>query len=283
VTTTVLCINPKAALQILLILLPLFPILAWLITRQKSIHSEKIKYALGSRVEYTLLSDSDQSPSNTASTLNDQPLTMKEKFSAAVNNLHLAVPLFLGLFADYLSTQGVMTTIAFKNSPFDPRDHFLYYTLIFWGTEIIGRTYGLVLLWFNPTMTVVTEKTWIFTTIIICSMILLILHSWYRFFPSFAFVAMVIAVIGMTEGALYLNTFAVAGKTADARPRRMEFSRAFLTFALQAGVVTAAVTGFYVEPKLKEHCKGMMANENVCFTRLTQGQWNATSSCLTHR
>lgn len=281
-TTTVLCISPTAALQILLLLLPILPIIAWLITRQKKSHTEKIKSELGSRVEYTPLSDGDQNISTTSETLNHNPLTMKEKFSTAVANLHLAVPLFLGLFADYLSMQGIVTTISFENSPFDARDHFLYYSLTLWFSEIIGRTYGLVILWFKPTMTVVTEKTWIFTTFIICSMIILLLNNWYRFFSSFALVAIVIAVIGITEGALYLNTFAVAGKSVDMRPRRMEFSRAFLTFALQAGIVLAALMGFYVEPKLKEHCKAVMLNENVCFTRLEKGQWNATSSCLTH-
>lgn len=278
--TTILCINPSTALQILLVILPIFPLLAWLINRQKNKSLEDIKATRGGRVEYTLLTDGDTT--TTTPFVNHQPLTMKEKFAAARGNLYLAIPLFIGLFSDYLAMQGIITTIAFENSPFDPRDHYYYYQLVFWCSEIISRSYGLVVLWFKPTWTVVTDKTWIFSVIIACSMILLTLNSWYRFFSNFGSVAIVVAIIGATEGALYLNTFAVAGKTADKRPRHREFSRAILTVALQGGIVTAALMGFYVEPSLKEHCRATLANDRVCFTRSTSRQWNATSSCLIH-
>jgi hypothetical protein len=174
--------------------------------------------------------------------------------------------------------QAIVTTLAFGNSPFDPRNHFQYYTLSFWIGELIGRSYGLVILWFKPTCTVVTEKTWILTTIIAANMIFLVFASWYRFLPSFGFVMVIVTITGASEGALYLNTFVVAG--INDRARYKEFSRAFLTVALQGGIVAAGLTGLLVEPQLQQHCRSILTRDELCFTRLSRGQWNATSSCI---
>ncbi|XP_020905378.1 protein BTN1 isoform X2 [Exaiptasia diaphana] len=272
--TTIACIKPSIALQILLVLLPIYPLLAWHLKRTSNLPNKELTTSKGTHVEFTPLTEQDSN-----SEVVDQHLTLKEKFSAVLENLHLAVPLFIGEVSDFLITNAVITTIAFENSPFDPRDHFLYYQLTFWAAEFIGRSYGLVILWFKPSCTVVTNKTWIFSAIITANLLLLTCASWYRFLPNFYVAATLVAITGATQGALYLNTFAVAGK--DKRPRHREFSQAFLTSALVGGVVAAALMGFYIEPKLKEHCMQILApHDTLCFTRLTHGQWNTTLSCI---
>lgn len=270
--TTLLCVNPKTAMLTLLVVLPLIPVISWVISRKHSTGRGGAT-ARGNNVQFTRIGEESHTQDIHIH------LTWKEKFLAAKDNLFLAVPLFIGLFSDYLTMQAIVSTIAFENSPFDPRDHFQYYTLSFWLGEVIGRSYGLVILSFKPSYTVVTKHTWILTTIIAGNMILLVCASWYRFLPNFWFVAVLVAITGMAEGALYLNTFAVAGK--DNHARYKEFSRAFLTVALQGGIVTAGLMGLVVESQLQDHCRSDLHLGRYCFTRLTHGQWNSSSSCLT--
>lgn len=269
VLTTFMCVHPSTALLFLLFILPLFPVIAWFVT--KYTHSRVHQTSEGSSVEYTRIGE--ESPLDGI----HQSLTKEEKIQAAKANMHLAAPLFVGLFADYLTMQGVVTTIAFETSPFDPRDHYQYYTMSFWIGELLGRSYGLVLSWGKPDWKVVTEKTWILATILMVNLFFLILCSLYRFLPSYVVVMMLTFITGSTEGALYLNSFALAGK--DMSPRYKEFSRAFLTTAVQAGVLVAGLTGLWMEPALKEHCSHMIKNTEYCFTRSLHG-WNVSTSCL---
>ncbi|XP_001630158.2 protein BTN1 [Nematostella vectensis] len=273
VVTTVCCLNPKTALLLLLVLVPVYPLLAWMINRNA-------RKRVSEEVEYTRIGDSPPS-SQDGDQENDQEihpkLTWTEKFKAAKDSLHLAVPLTIGLFADYLIMQAVVTTLAFKNTRFDPRDHFQYYTFAFWFAELFGRSYGLAILSVKPSCSVVTKHTWILSSILSFNLIFLILASWYRFVPHIGIIMLFVIVTGATEGALYLNTFAVAGK--DMQPRYREFSRAFLTFALTLGIVIAALMGLWVERVLQEHCAATVEDTGYCFTRSLHG-WNATSSCL---
>jgi hypothetical protein len=267
--TTFLCVHPSTALLFLLFILPLFPVIAWFVS--KYTHTRTHETADTSSVEYTRIGE--ESPIEGI----HQSLTREEKIQAAKANMHLAAPLFIGLFADYLTMQAVVTTIAFQSSPFDPRDHYQYYTMSFWIGELLGRSYGLVLSWGKPNWTVVTEKTWILSSILMVNLFFLILCSLYRFLPSYVVVMMLTFITGSTEGALYLNSFALAGK--DMSPRYKEFSRAFLTTALQGGVIVAGFTGLWVEPALKDHCSHMISNAEYCFTRSLHG-WNASTSCI---
>lgn len=270
--TTLLCVNPKTTMLTLLVILPLIPVISWIVSRKHSTGRGGAT-ARGNIIRFTRIGEETQ-----AHHLHTH-LTWKEKFLAAKDNLFLAVALFIGLFSDYLTMQSIVSTLAFENSPFDPRDHFQYYTLSFWAGEVIGRSYGLVILTFKPSCTVVTKHTWVLATIIAGNMILLICASWYRYLPSFWYVVILVAITGMAEGALYLNTFAVAGM--DNHARYKEFSRAFLTVALQGGIVTAGLLGLVVESRLEEHCRTDLHLGKYCLTRLAHGQWNSSSSCLT--
>jgi len=269
--TTFACVHPSTALLLLLFLLPLFPAICWYVSKHTTQSHGPVDED-GNSVEYMRIGD-EQPPQH-----GHPVLTKEEKINAAKANMHLAVPLFFGLFADYLTMQSVVTTIAFEDSPFDPRDHYQYYTISFWIGELLGRSYGLVLSWGKPDWTVVTHKTWIFTAILMVDLFFLILASLYRFLPSYVVVMMLTFITGSTEGALYLNSFAMAGKNMS--PRYKEFSRAFLTTAVQGGVIVAGLTGLWVEPALKNHCSGMIVKTEYCFTRSMNG-WNVSASCIT--
>ncbi|XP_032234478.1 protein BTN1 [Nematostella vectensis] len=267
--TTFFCMHPSSAQLMLLLILPLYPVIAWFVNHYTH---QPTPSARGNNVEYSRIGEDPTNQEDRHATL-----TWSEKVQASKCNMHLAVPLLIGLFADYATMQAVVTTIAFPNSPFDPRDHYQYYTLGFWIGELLGRSYGLVLSWGKPDWEVVTDKTWILSAIISGNLFFLILCSVYRFLPSYVIVVLLCFVTGASEGALYLNTFAVAGK--NMRPRYKEFSRAFLTTALQGGVVLAGFTGLWLEPALQEHCNHMIKETEYCFTRSMHG-WNASVSCI---
>lgn len=268
--TTFVCVHPSTVLLLLLFILPLFPAISWYVAKH-TVHSSTTDQD-GNTVEYMRIGEDNPTD------LHHQKLSREEKINAAKANMHLAVPLFFGLFADYLTMQGVVTTIAFEDSPFDPRDHYQYYTISFWIGELLGRSYGLILSWGKPDWTVITHKTWIFTAVLMVDVFFLILASLYRFLPSYVVVMMLTFITGSAEGALYLNSFAMAGRNMS--PRYKEFSRAFLTTAVQGGVIVAGLTGLWVEPALKDHCAQLITNTEYCFTRSMHG-WNVSTSCIT--
>lgn len=52
----------------------------------------------------------------------------------------------------------------------------------------------------------------------------------------------------------------------------------YLTVAITAGVLAAALLGLYIEPILREHCTMILNNSGVCFTRSSSSD-RLTSSC----
>ena len=265
--TTWLCVSPSTTILTYLTILPLLFVFYCLMDkRQTTKHVSKT--TVHGNIPYYAL-NSGQEDGNGY-------LTWREKVETIRENALLFMSCYLGLFCEYLIVQSIVTTLSFPNAPFDPRDHYQYYTFLFMAGEFTGRSYGLFLSLINCKITGETEHTWVFTIIILADALFLIFASWYRFLHSVYIVLAVVFFDGLTEGALYYNTCTMVSRDSGSRHR--EFSRSFLYVASSSGMVTAAFVGIYVEPLLKEHCERTFLATEYCLTRSRHG-WNTSVSC----
>ena len=116
------------------------------------------------------------------------------------------IPIFIAWFSKYLIIQAVVTTIAFSNAPFSPRDHFLYYVFTFRVAEAVGRSYLVVLPLGRRAK---FPYLWVLAIIQVALLLFLILTAWYRFLPSVWIVLLIVFVCGLTVGVLYVNAMAL--------------------------------------------------------------------------
>lgn len=204
-------------------------------------------------------------------------LSCDEKRTLIWHNLHLMLACFVGYFSEFLTLNGVVTTLAFPDSFFDQRNHFVYYACVFMIGECIGRSYLSILFIFNSKCTPVIARTWILSAVLLGLFIFLTLASWYRFLHSVWIVLFLIFNVGLSAGSLYLNTFLVVTGGDDVKGKA--FSRAFLSLGPSAGVLMAGLVGLVLEPTLREHCLQSAKFRDFCFTR-SMGGWNKSTSCL---
>ena len=204
-------------------------------------------------------------------------LSCDEKRTLIWHNLHLMLACFVGYFSEFLTLNGVVTTLAFPDSFFDQRNHFIYYACVFMIGECIGRSYISILFILNSKCTPVIARTWILSAVLLGLFIFLTLASWYRFLHSVWIVLFLIFNVGLSAGSLYLNTFLVVTGGDDVKGKA--FSRAFLSLGPSAGVLMAGLVGLVLEPTLREHCLQSAKFRDFCFTR-SMGGWNKSTSCL---
>lgn len=266
--TTVICVSPQTTV-LLISWIPLSIFICYAVI-------EKRDYMPGhdsfQDIAYTSLPQVN-APTEGYST------TWSEKQALIVQNFHLAVAFFVGYFSEFLTLNGVVTTLAFHNSPFDPRNHFVYYACVFMIGECIGRSYISFLAFINVQYTLVITKTWILSVILFSLFNLLTLASWYRFLPNVWIVLLLCFVVGLLAGSLYLNTYLVVTARGQDDEKGKAFSRAFLSVGPSAGVLFAGIVGLGLEPALRTHCLESSQFSEFCFTRSMNG-WNQTTSCL---
>lgn len=266
--TTVICVSPQTTV----LLISWIPLCIFLC------------YALIEKRDYTPGHDSFQDIAYTSLRQENAPTegnstTWSEKQALIVQNFHLVVAFFVGYFSEFLTLNGVVTTLAFPNSLFDPRNHFVYYACVFMVGECIGRSYISFLAFINVQYALVITKTWILSIILFGLFNLLTLASWYRFLPSVWIVLLLCFVVGLLAGSLYLNTYLVVTARGQNDEKGKAFSRAFLSVGPSAGVLFAGIVGLGLEPALRTHCLESSHFREFCFTRSMYG-WNKTTSCL---
>ena len=194
-------------------------------------------------------------------------LTFRDKFEVIWNNALLFISLFIGVFGMYIGMQAVVTTLAFSNAPFPPRDHYQYYIFAVMAGELLGSSYGLVMLCLKCSLPDSTKHTWVFALFIMTAVFFLVFAAWFRFLQNVWIVLGVLFAVGLNNGALFNCTFAVAA-ASQSSSRHKGFSRAFLMTAQGAGVLAAALLGQYIEPLMKEHCVFISKDATNCLTRL---------------
>ena len=195
-------------------------------------------------------------------------LSWKEMFSVAVKIYPFVTCMFLAYYAKYLANQAVITTLAFSGAPFSPRDHFLYYMLMYHSGKFLGRSHILIASCACPKIVpfIRVQKTWILALIECCHLLFFLMASWFRFFSSVWIVLILCFTEGFTAGSIYVNTIhTVSEQFLD--HRRGEFALSLLMVGNDAGVLSAGLMGLYVEPILKSHCFDELEGGIYCLTR----------------
>ncbi|XP_015755812.1 PREDICTED: protein BTN1-like [Acropora digitifera] len=194
-------------------------------------------------------------------------LSSSEKFRVIWRMLPHLLPLFIAWFADYLTIQAVVTTLAFPNAPFEPRDDYQYYVVVRMLGEVVGRSYLVMLSIIKPDW---VEKAkfsylWVFAVIQAALLLFFILAAWYRFLTSIWIVVVISFFRGVVIGVAYVNALAFFRDRFEG-PHR-EFAMGYILVSIGLGSFVAALMGLITEPLLLDHCKTLVNKTDLCFTR----------------
>ena len=275
--TTWACIAPRMAFGILTPLVMLL-FAAFAILPKDHLPAKQFKTETKHRgVEYQPLDSSDdKEPSKSIST----KLSWGEMCSVASEIYPLITYLFLLYYVEYLANNAVITTLAFSGSPFSPRDHYLYYILMYHLGKFLGRSHLLFASCICPRMVpyIRVQKTWILTLIEWSHFLFFLMVAWFRFVSSVWIVLIFCFTDGFTAGSIYVNSVhTVSERFPDVHCR--EFALSLLMVGNDVGKLSAGLMGLHVEPELMSHCINRLGNSVYCLTRHTRaGGWY--SACL---
>lgn len=275
--TTWLCLAPRTALLTTFpwpfLVLILYKILE---TKDQSTSSKgedrmNVKYSrLPGSVDYNNL---DSTPKG--------DLTWRDKCAVAKQILPYIVFLFLTYFAEYLSNQGVITTIALSNSPFSPRDHYQYYIVCYHIGKFLGRSHIFFLscTCSNAIPYVRVRKTWILALIEIAHLLFFVFASWFRFVPHVSIILILCFTEGFVAGSMYVNSAYTVSEVVS-EPKQREFALGLLTLGNGLGKLTAGLLGLHVEPQLQYHCVNVLELQDDCITRYQRASgWTTNMYC----
>ena len=209
----------------------------------------------------------------------DSSLSCQEKFMVIRQMLPNLIPIYIAWFSEYMIIQAVITTLAFPNAPFRPRDHYQYYIFVFLGGEVVGRSYLVALSYIKAEW---AEKAkfpylWVLSTIEVLHLLFFILAAWYRFLPSVWIVLLLSFTGGATIGVFFVNALAFFRDRFDDRYK--EFAMGYIVVAMGGGTFTASLVGLVTEPLLRRHCMLLLNNDDYCFTR-SKAREHIMSHCL---
>ena len=246
---------------------------------EKKQHSINVKQKESGGAKYNKLptssdtDDSDSAPGN--------ELAWKEKLLVAKRILPYITFLFLTYYAEYLSNQGVITTLAFSDSSFSPRDHYQYYIVCYHVGKFLGRSHIFLL---SCTCSKVipyvrVRKTWILALVEIAHLVFFLFASWFRFVPHVSIILILCVTEGFVAGSMYLNSAHTVSDVID-DPKEREFALGLLTIGNGLGQLTAGFLGLQVEPHLKKHCVYDLELRDECITRFPQPSgWTKNMHC----
>lgn len=210
-------------------------------------------------------------------------LAWKEKFSVAKQILPYIIYLFLTYFAEYLSNQAIVTTLAFSNASFSPRDHYQYYIVSYQLGKFLGRSHIFIL---SCTCSKVipyvrVKKTWILALVEIGHLLFFLFASWFRFVPHVSVILILCVTEGFIAGSMYVNSAYTVSEVVS-EPKQREFALGLLTIGNGLGKLTAGFLGLHVEPRLKKHCVYDLELRDQCITRYPKELgWTSNKHCGT--
>lgn len=278
--TTWFCVSSETTTLTVAGLVVLYLIFYWLMERKHSNPTSRkqeqlpFDYVQYERVDQTTRTESKQD--TPAPTL----LTTAQKLHAIKQILPTILCVVISWMSEFLVTQGVITTYAFPNSPFPPRDHYQYYITLFLLGEFIGRSYlafvSLVKQEFLPK--VMIRKLWLLTVIEVSILVFCLFAAWYRFLPNITILLFVSFLAGLIIGIMYANVLQVFTDSYEFPLR--EFVLGFVAVATGMGILIAGLLGLVVEPFFRQHCLSITNLSEYCFTRTDPHKLsNITSLC----
>ena len=192
------------------------------------------------------------------------------KYQAIISVL----PYIMFLLAEYLLgdlvLNSVVTTLAFPNAPFSPRDHFVYYYLTIVSALFISRSYLTIIMWLYPKLSrkIIIERKLTFSLLILglaSCLIFLFCASWFRFLTNVGFVFLIIFVVGTLAGTIDSNALCTINIRAD--PGNKPFVLGQVTLGIALGHMISGIVGLFLEPLLRAHCFDISVNTTHCYTR----------------
>ncbi|EDO34458.1 predicted protein, partial [Nematostella vectensis] len=171
-------------------------------------------------------------------------LSMRDKLSVALEISPLIFSLFLTYFCEYLSNHAVITTLAFPNSTFSPRDHYPYYILIYNIGKFIGRSHIFFFACLLPSLLpyILVRQTWRLAILEFVHFVLFLSLSWFRFIPYVSAVLVLCFTEGFIAGSIYVNSVHTVSKTI-AETKRKEFALGLITIGNAVGKMCAGFVG----------------------------------------
>ena len=207
-------------------------------------------------------------------------LTTVEKLRAIKQICPTVLCVVISWMSEFLVTQGVITTYAFPNSPFPPRDHYQYYITLFLLGEFIGRSYLALISLINQDLIpkVTVHKLWLLTIIEVSILVFCLFAAWYRFLPDITYLLIISFLAGLIIGIMYANVLQVFTDSYEFPMR--EFVLGFVAVATGMGILIAGLLGLMVEPSFRKHCMTITDLSEYCFTRTDPNAIsNITASC----
>ena len=210
-----------------------------------------------------------------------QTISFSDKLHVAKHILPYILFLFITYFSEYLSNHAIITTLAFPNAPFNPRDHYPYYLLAYHVGKFMGRSHLFLVSAACPKLVLYirVRRTWVLALIAFLHGVLFFLASWFRFVPCVEIIIALCATEGFTAGSMYLNS---AHTVSDliTHPERREFALCLLTVGNACGKLTAGLIGLFQEPFLTKHCIEELKLGEYCLTRhARKAGWNKNLNC----
>ena len=210
-----------------------------------------------------------------------QGSSFRERLFVAKKIFPYILFLLITYFSEYISNHAIITTIAFPNAPFKPRDHYPYYILSYHIGKFMGRSHLLLVSAVCPKLVqhVRIRRTWILALIEFLHGVFFFLASWFRFVPRVEVIIALCATEGFTAGSMYLNSaHTVSDMIAD--PERREFALCLLTVGNACGKLSAGLLGLFQEPFLMKHCMEDLKLGQYCLTRHAhKAGWNKNLHC----
>ena len=207
---------------------------------------------------------------------NRQNMSLSDRLGVAKEIFPYILLLFITYFSEYLSNHAIITTLAFPNAPFNPRDHYPYYILSYHIGKFMGRSHLFLVTAINPKLVlcVRVRRTWILALIGFLHGVFFFLASWFRFVPRVEIIIALCATEGFTAGSMYLNSaHTVSDLIRD--PERREFALCLLTVGNACGKLTAGLIGLFQEAFLTRHCVEVLKLGEYCLTRhVHKAGWN---------
>ena len=273
--TTWLCVSPETTILTVNGLVFLNLVFYFLMERKHSNSTEGAQQATYKGVTYEKIPEGSNTDASS-----DPVLTRDVKLKALKEICPSMMCVVISLMSEFLVMEAVITTYAFPNSPFPPRDHYQYYINLFLLGELIGRSYLAVVSFVKEELVpkLMVRKLWALKIIEVCILIFCLLATWYRFLPDITTLLLLSFLGGLIIGIIYANVLQVFTESYEFPLR--EFVLGFVAFAVGIGVFAASLLGLVVEPLFRQHCLTTTDLAEYCFTKTDpNGASNVTSSC----
>ena len=208
-------------------------------------------------------------------------LSWTEMFSVASEIYALISCQFLIYYASNLAMNAVVTTLAFSEASFLPRDQYQYYALMQHLGKFLGRIYILTVSCACPKAVpyIRIRKIWILSLMECLHLLFFLMASWFHFFSSVWIVVALCFTEGFLKGSLYVNSAYIV-HDMHSTPNQREFALSLLMVGNDAGSLSAGFMGLYVEPKLKAHCSNSYGDAKYCLTRYeSEASWYSNKQC----